>query len=212
MRKCCCCIPVLGGAITLGIIGLLLALLELVPIIPFLLDLEGFNPIKDNLKTVEYSVEKTLAQQNWTKEEIEEMMGVGKEYLWLCLLIEACIAGLYILISLLLVVGVGCKKRGLMLPYMIIQMIFIILFGVTGIGATIGLFFIQITMGLVCLAVVAVVFFLIVYFWVAVQKAYIELGNRDYMYSPTPVKPIYNPMGDGYYPTAPQHFQMDGAK
>ena len=46
-------------------------------------------------------------------------------------------------------------------------------------------------------------------------QAYIELGNRDYMYSPAPIKPTYNPGhhhngsgGGGLYPQVPQHFQM----
>ena len=56
---------------------------------------------------------------------------------------------------------------------------------------------------------------LLLYFWIAVQRAYVELGNNDYMYSPAPIKPMttqYND-GRGYYPpTSPQHFQMDDRK
>ena len=52
------------------------------------------------------------------------------------------------------------------------------------------------------------------FFFIAVQRAYVELGNNDYMYSPAPIKPAYNDHHGrgGYYPTSPQHFQMDERK
>ena len=74
-------------------------------------------------------------------------------------------------------------------------------------------FFVNVVMGCVSLGVVLVATFLFAYFWSAVQKAYVELGaNRDYMYSPAPVKPIYNPMmaeQHKYHPSAPQHFNLE---
>ena len=57
-----------------------------------------------------------------------------------------------------------------------------------------------------------VVAILLIYFWIAVQRAYTELGNNDYMYSPAPVKPTTYDGRGGYYPTSPQHFQMDERK
>ena len=58
-------------------------------------------------------------------------------------------------------------------------------------------------MGIVSAAILLIFSFLLVYYWVSVQQAYVELGNRDYMYSPAPTK-AYN----GSYPSAPQSFQM----
>ena len=54
----------------------------------------------------------------------------------------------------------------------------------------------------------------ILFLFIAVQRAYVELGNNDYMYSPAPIKPAYNDHHGrgGYYPTSPQHFQMDERK
>ena len=43
-------------------------------------------------------------------------------------------------------------------------------------------------MGIVSAAILLIVSFLLVYYWVSVQQAYVELGNRDYMYSPAPTK------------------------
>ena len=69
MRKCCCCISVHVGSILLGVIAVLLALLELAVLIPYFLDIdvEEFNPIKENQKNVEYLLEDLLRDQNVTK-------------------------------------------------------------------------------------------------------------------------------------------------
>ena len=42
MSKCCCCINVRTGALILGIIGVLLAAVELVPLIPYLVEWDEF--------------------------------------------------------------------------------------------------------------------------------------------------------------------------
>ena len=62
-----------------------------------------------------------------------------------------------------------------------------------GVCGTVVMFFMSHVMGAISAGVVLVIAFLFFYFWFAVQKAYVEIGNRDYMYSPAPVKPIYNP-------------------
>ena len=66
-----------------------------------------------------------------------------------------------------------------------------------GIAGTVGLFFVNAIMGVIATGIVLVASFLFIYFWLAVQTAFVEIGNRDYMYSPAPVKPIYNPPGGG---------------
>merc|ERR1711997_1427793 len=90
----------------------------------------------------------------------------------------------------MMVCGIQCDMRGLMLPYMIVQMLYIILGITIGIGITVLFFFFNIIMGIVSAAVILILAFLMIYFWVAVQKAYIELGNRDYMYSPAIVSSL----------------------
>ncbi len=80
-----------------------------------------------------------------------------------------------------------------------------------GICATVFFFLLSVVMGCVSLGVLLVSSFLFCYFWSAVHKAFLELGaNRDYMYAPAPVKPIYNPMDTHkYHPSAPQHFNLE---
>ena len=77
------------------------------------------------------------------------------------------------------------------------QMLAFIIAVLAGIAVTVGLFFMSAIMGGIATGIVLVASFLFLYFWLAVQTAYVEIGNRDYMYSPAPVKPIYNPPGGG---------------
>ena len=63
MRRCCCCISVHAGSVILGIVAVVLAGLELAVLIPYLLDLEGFNPIGDNMAKAEKILEDTLKEQ-----------------------------------------------------------------------------------------------------------------------------------------------------
>ena len=67
MRKCCCCIPVIGGAVALGVIGILICLAELVVIVPYLMELDEFNPIKDNLENIYYVVQQMMEENQIDK-------------------------------------------------------------------------------------------------------------------------------------------------
>jgi len=220
MRKCCCCIPILGGATTLGFVALILCSLEFVVTIPYLADISinTFNPLKANIhylyEQIEFALEQVI-QQNDTEHSVEGIMKEVRDYTWTTILSEAISTGVYFIISLMMICGIQCDMRGLMIPYLVIQMLYIILAIVIGIAATVLIFYFNLIMGIVAAAVLLILAFLFIYFWAAVQKAYIELGNRDYMYSPAPIKPTYNPGhhhngsgGGGLYPTVPQHFQM----
>jgi len=218
MRKCCCCIPILGGATVLGLIALVFCTLEFVVTIPYLADIDKdtFNPLKGNLEYLYEQIEFGLKAATNETELRNGIMEEVREWTWTTILSEAISTGVYFTISLMMICGIQCDMRGLMIPYMVIQMLYIILAIVIGVGVTVMFFYFNLIMGIVAAAVVLILAFLFIYFWVAVQKAYIELGNRDYMYSPAPIKPTYNPGhhhngsggGGGLYPTVPQHFQM----
>lgn len=216
MRKCCCCIPILGGATLIGFIALVLCALEFVVTIPYLagIDVDTFNPIQNNLKYMYDQIEYTAKQVTNDTEQTEGIMTEVQEYTWKTIMSEAVSTGIYFIISLMMICGIQCDMRGLMIPYMVIQMLYIILAIIIGVAVTVLFFYYNLIMGIVSAAVVLILSFLFIYFWVAVQKAYIELGTRDYMYSPAPIKPTYNPGhhngsgGGGLYPTVPQHFQM----
>ena len=186
MRKCCCCISVHTGTIILGVMGILISLLELVPIVPYLLDLEGFNPIGENLKEMQYVGESILEEHNMTKTEAKEIVATATKWLGTTLLVEAVLCGLFFLFSLFLVLGAACKKRVLMLPYMILHMVCILLFVILGLIFSVVAFFMSVVSGSIALSLVLIITFFNVYFWTAVQRCFRELGNRDYMYSPAP--------------------------
>jgi len=216
MRKCCCCISVHVGATILGLIGFLICLLELAVLVPYLLEIdkETFNPIQENLESFYFTLEKTLKENLVDQNDIDMVLANAREYSWHAFLGAAVESGVYALVCLLMMIGASCQVRGLMVPYLILQMVCIISMVCLGTGVTIGLCFINLIVGVIAGVVVLVVAILLIYFWVAVQKAYVELGNNDYMYSPAPIKPMtqYND-GRGYYPpTSPQHFQMDDRK
>ncbi len=218
MRKCCCCISVHIGAAILGFIGALICALELVVLLPYLLEVDEdvFNPIKENLDQVFYILEKMLEENQFPEQDIDDITDNIKQYLWPTLLGSAIESAIYGLCCVFMIIGSQCKVRGLMIPYLVLQMLAIIILLLVGVAITVGLFFLNVIMGVIAGVVVLVLGFLLIYFWVAVQRAYVELGNRDYMYSPPPIKqPVYkgpvhaNDGRGGYYPATPQHFQME---
>lgn len=216
MRKCCCCISVHIGAAILGVIGIAICLLELAVLVPFLFNIDEWNPIKDNYKYIEMQLEHLMKNKkdevNWNDDEIKRILNYIRDCFWPSVLGAAVEAGVYALSCLLMIVGAVCQVRGLMIPYLILQMLVLIVFILIGIGFTVVAFFYNVIAGAVAGVVVLILSILLIYFWVAVQRAYIELGNNDYMYSPAPVKPSYNDGRGAYYPTSPQHFQMDERK
>ena len=219
MRKCCCCIPILGGATVLGFISLVLCTLEYVVTIPYLagIDVETFNPLQRNLQEmydqIWYDAKQTPNDTELTNGIVSEV----KDYTWKTIIGEAVSTAVYFIISLLMICGIQYDMRRLMIPYIVIQMFYIILAIVIGIAITILCFYINHVVGIVAATLCLMLSSWLIYFWVAVQKAYIELGTRDNSCSPPAlVKPTYNTGdhhncsdgGGALYPTIQQHFQM----
>jgi hypothetical protein len=121
MSKCCCCLSVTTGATILGLIGILMAAAELVPLVPYLIESESFNPIRENVEKMFYVMEQMLEENKFTKDEIDEIVLNIRAYLWPFILGETISSGLYALLAFFLVIGVQMRKRVLMLPYMIVQ-------------------------------------------------------------------------------------------
>jgi len=223
-RKCCCCIPIVVGAAILGVIGLLFCALELTVLIPYLLDVDvqTFNPIKENLNKIYLTFEETLEQHKddfqMDDETINEIMTNAKAYVPQVMIGATVESGIYGLICLLMVIGAASKVRLLMLPYLIINLVGLIVMILGCVGGCVALFFYSpeyVVMGVIASVITLILAILLIYFWSVVQRAFVELGNDDRMYSPVPMKPAGNysdGRGAGYYPTSPQHFQMDERK
>ena len=116
-RRCCCCIPIVIGAAILGVIGLLFCALELTALVPYLLDIdiETFNPIKENLNKIYLTFEETL-QQNKEEfklddETINDVMTNVKAYVPQVMIGATIESGVYGLICLLMVIGAASKVR-----------------------------------------------------------------------------------------------------
>ena len=88
-------------------------------------------------------INKTL-QLNFTVEEIKNFKAViVDEYLPTALLADLVATGVYVVICALMVIGVLCDMRGMMIPYLMVQMLFIIVAIIVLLGFTIALFFIE---------------------------------------------------------------------
>ena len=172
MRKCCCCIPILAGATILGLIALVFCALEYVVTIPYLADLDEstFNPLKANIEYLKHHIEGAVKQFTNDTEVIQGIMIDVEKYTWTSILSEAISTGIYFIVSLLMICGIHCDIRGLMIPYLVLQMLYIILATIMGAGATVVFFYYNTIMGIVSAAVVLILVFLFIYFWVAVQK------------------------------------------
>merc|ERR1712029_1003744 len=102
---------------------------ELAVLVPYLfeIDPEVFNPVQQNLEDFYFVLEKTLKENQIDKDTIDEVLKNLKEYLWPTFLGSAVESGVYALCCLLMMIGASCQVRGLMVPYLILQMIVFIL-------------------------------------------------------------------------------------
>ena len=78
----------------------------------------------------------------------------------------------------LLMIGVQVQKQSLMIPYLIVQMLMIVMTAIVGIPIAIGLFYVK--HPLYGLSVTTAVFFtsiLPIYFWFTVKRAYTDMAK-----------------------------------
>ena len=83
MKKCCCCIPVLAGAIVLTILAFLISSMYLGIYFPYLLnfDVETFNPIEKNLNGILLLLKTKLIEFNVTTVKPEKVVEYINEYI-----------------------------------------------------------------------------------------------------------------------------------
>ena len=77
-----------------------------------------------------------------------------------------------------------------MLPYMILTLLGIVVLVLAGVGACVYLFFDPDTLVAGVIASVTTLIFgsIMMYLWSVVQRAFVDLGNDDRMYSPVGTK------------------------
>ena len=79
---------------------------------------------------------------------------------------------------ILLMIGVQVQKQSLMIPYLIVQMLMIVLTAIAGIPIAVGLFYLKHPLYGLC--VTTAVFFtsvLPIYFWFTVKRAYTDMAK-----------------------------------
>ena len=178
----------------MGVIALIFCLLQLVVAIPFLAKIEAFNPLNDTLEHFYPYVSTFIESFNVSSNVSQDIMEEVRKYIWYSILGEAMASIVYFVLALIMVLGIRWDMRFLMIPHLIVHILYIILCIFIGLAVTAIFFFGQNTEkeGTTSAIAVLVLEFCFVYFWVVVQKAYIELGHQDYMYSSEPIEFTYN--------------------
>merc|ERR1711934_984778 len=97
------------------------------------------------------------------------------DYIGTALITETVLAGIYALFAILMIAGVKSRVRGLMVFYLVYQMLAFIMTVLAGIAIIVGLFFMSVIMGGIVTGIVLVAFFLFLYFWLVVQTAFVEI-------------------------------------
>jgi len=181
-----------------------ISVLVLVPLSAFLADsdIPGINFIKDNQKYIEHVLQDVLREHSWTENSYDEIMTSFREYWPTVALVLASIAAISATASVMLILGVRCKIRCLMIPFLVLTMLDIIFAGAGGIIIVVALFYSTLIPGIVSAIVYVIIAILSLFFWAVVLAAYKIIGSEEYEYSPAPTK------GPEYYPSAPQQFDM----
>ncbi|XP_023327194.1 uncharacterized protein LOC111700496 [Eurytemora carolleeae] len=189
MKKCCCC-GVKTASVVLGTFNLFLSILLIIPLAAYLANSEvpGLNPIKDNQKYIENVLEDILREHRWTMQTYQEIMGSAREWWPTSALIALSLSAISATSALLLILGVRCQVRFMMVPYLVLTMLDIILAGAGGIVIVVALFYANIIPGVVSAAVYIILAVLSLYSWTAVLAAYQILESGEYEYSPAPTK------------------------
>lgn len=209
MRKCCCC-SVKTGAVLLGLLNFILPVLVTIPLVGYLVntDVEGLNFIQKNYKVLHMVVSDSLEGHAWTNGIHLEIMDQMDKLFPTLILVCTIYAGVTALFSFLMVLGVRCETRCLMIPFLVLSMIDIIVAGAAGVVVVVALFTLNYIPGAVSLVVYIMVAVVSLYSWAVILAAYKQVANDEYIYSPvSAVKPSYHQ--PEYYPSAPQHFVME---
>jgi hypothetical protein len=209
MKKCCFCCQVQTGSVILGLANFVLPVLAIIPLAGYWsgTDIEGLNFIKVNQKQLEFVLEDSLKGLSWTANSYKEVMSKVQFYFPTLVIVATIYAGIMALFSFLMVTGVRCEVRGLMVPFLVLNMVDIILAGTAGVVVVVALFYVNVIPGVVSALVYVLVAVFSLYSWAVVLAAYKQLGSEEYVYNPvSPVKVKHN---HEYYPSAPQHFVME---
>lgn len=210
MRKCCFCCQVKAGTVLLGIVNFIIPVLVIIPLAGYWsnTDIEGLNFIKVNQKNLEFVLEDALKSLSWTTDSYKDVMAQFQLYFLTAVIIATIYSGIIALFSFLMILGVQCEVRCLMVPFLVVFMFDIVIAGAAGSVVVVALYYVNIIPGVVSTIVYLLLAVLSLYSWAVILQAYKQLGCDDYVYNPvSPLKPYHHT--PEYYPSAPQHFVME---
>ena len=167
------------GATVIGFMTLAFCTLKLVLTIPYLanIDVGTFNiTLYYIYDQIEYAAKTATKDEELTKDIVSNVT----ENTWEIIMGETVSTGVYFIVSLMMFCGIRCKMKGLMIPYMVVQMFYIIVAIGTAVAVTVLLFYYNLIMGIVAAASVLIPLFLIIHFWCVVKKTWEVMGNGDH--------------------------------
>merc|ERR1712156_354029 len=211
-NKCFFCVPILGGAKFIGYVSLLISWIILVLTIPYLADIDEnvFNPLKKILSEgydmLDDALEDAFSTMPETHSHLRQnIMRHMKENIPIAILITTLLAGLKFILTFLMVCGIKCDKRSLMLPYIIVYGLKALMVTLSNI-AIVGFSFwlVGINMGTILLALAMyVVLIASIYFnWIVILQAYQEMGNQEFRYEPASNETMSSDISYRYYDTS----------
>merc|ERR1712156_238632 len=211
-NKCFFCVPILGGAKFVGYVALLISWITLVLTIPYLADIDEnvFNPLKkilsegyemleDALKDA-YSIFHTAHHTD--SPEAQRTMEEVKKNVPIAILIITLLAGLKFILTFLMVCGIKCAKRSLMLPYIIVygfKALMVTLSNIAIVGFSFWLVGINIGTILLALAIYVVLIASIYFNWIVILEAYKEMGIKGFRYEPASNETMSSDISYRYY-------------
>jgi len=210
LRNCCCC-RVTTAAVILGLLALILSVLVTIPLASYWAhtDIPGLAVLRENQKILEKVLEDSLRSHTWTRDNTQEILNETRAWFPTAVQVATCYAGATALGSFMLVLGVCCEVRCLLVPFLILSMIDIVLSGTVGVVVVVAMFYLATVPGVVSAVVYVTLAVVSLYCWAIVLSAYKQLGQAagqaGYVYSPVSAAKEMPP----YYPSAPQYFVME---
>ena len=131
-------------------------------------------------------VSDSLKSHEWTADKNVMIMAQLDAYFPTLVLACTVYSGVTALFSFLMVLGVKCESRCLMIPFLVLSMIDIIVAGTAGVVVVVALFFLNTIPGAVSLVVYVMVAVVSLYSWAVVLAAYrevqLQIGTKKNLY------------------------------
>lgn len=168
MKSCCCCFTLKTGTVILGCLGILFAVLSIIP--PCLL-------LEDHGYYINEYIKKSRANQedDIRDEEIPYLISFDRK-IWASIIAYNVI---FTLVSMLLITGVAAEKKVLLIPWMVVVVFSILIY--INFGTALFFAMLAFAIGKDYLYTLVIVFPLIpsVYFWMTVYSTYHQMRAEE---------------------------------